>query len=84
MGKLRIGDKVISENVNAIVDTGTSLLVGPTDKVQEIQNQIGGFPIAPGEYVVLCNLVPHLPTVKITLGGQEFDLKYVYDAYKHF
>jgi len=75
IGGLKVGKEQIVGEVNAIIDTGTSLLVGPTDQVTQIQTIIGGFPIAPGEYVVLCNLVPFLPVVYITLGGREFALK---------
>jgi len=75
IGGLKVGDEQIVGEVAAIVDTGTSLLVGPTKQVQQIQTIIGGFPIAPGEYVVLCNLVEFLPSVHITLGGRDFELK---------
>jgi cathepsin D len=51
------------------------LLVGPTAQVEQIQTIIGGFPIAPGEYVVLCQLVKFLPTIHINLGGRDFALK---------
>ena len=75
IGGLKVGKDQIVDKANAIIDTGTSLLVGPTDQVQQIQTIIGGFPIAPGEYVVLCNLVPFLPVIHITIGGKDFALK---------
>lgn len=75
IGGLRVDDEQIVGKVSAIVDTGTSLLVGPSEQVDKIQKIIGGFPIAPGEYVVLCQLVDFLPTIHINLGGRDFALK---------
>jgi cathepsin D len=75
IGGLKVGDEQIVGTAAAIIDTGTSLLVGPTELVSQIQTIIGGFPIAPGEYVVLCNLVEFLPTLHITIGGRDFALK---------
>jgi len=75
IGGLKVDDQQIVGTANAIVDTGTSLLVGPSDLVEQIQTIIGGFPIAPGEYVVFCNLVEFLPTVHINIGGKDWALK---------
>jgi cathepsin D len=75
MGSLSIGSTVYSSNVSAIVDTGTSLLAGPTDVVRRIQQFIGASEVINGEYSVPCEKVPTLPDVTITLGGQQFTLQ---------
>lgn len=74
MDSLSIGSNVYGGNVSAIVDTGTSLLAGPSDAVRRIQELIGASEIINGEYSVPCDKVPSLPNVVITLGGQQFTL----------
>lgn len=54
----------------AIVDTGTSLIVGPVEEVRELQKAIGAVPLIQGEYMIPCEKVPSLPDVTVTLGGR--------------
>lgn len=58
----------------AIVDTGTSLLVGPVDEVKELQKAIGAIPLIQGEYMVPCEKVSSLPSVTLKLGGKNYEL----------
>jgi cathepsin D len=74
MGGLKVKTTTITGPISAIVDTGTSLLAGPTDQVAQVQQIIGAFEIVEGEYEVICDFVPFLPNVTITLGGQDFIL----------
>ncbi|CAF0903748.1 unnamed protein product [Didymodactylos carnosus] len=53
---------------------GTSLLVGPVDEIANLNSKIGALPIASGEYMIDCKLVPGLPRINFTLGGTEFYL----------
>ncbi len=58
----------------AIVDTGTSLLVGPVEEVKELQKAIGAVPLIQGEYMIPCEKVSSLPTVYLKLGGKNYEL----------
>ena len=56
----------------AMADTGTSLIVGPSNQIKQINDIIGGRPIAGGEYLIDCNSKTHLPPIIISMGGTRF------------
>jgi len=73
MDSLKIGDSTYGEGNNAIVDSGTSLLTGPSDAVKAIAEAIGAKPLIAGEYVVSCDATD-LPDLSFTLNGQVYTL----------
>lgn len=59
----------------AIADTGTSLIAGPTPEIEKLNHMIGATPIVGGEYVIDCSKVPTLPELDFYIAGKKFTLK---------
>ena len=71
-----------------ILDTGTSLIVGPTAEVNAINEAIGA-KIIPGtnEYGVDCDVVDELPSIELEFGGKIFELsgpEYIWKVFHFF
>ncbi|KAG7218921.1 hypothetical protein INR49_019421 [Caranx melampygus] len=58
----------------AIVDTGTSLIAGPTNDILNLQQLIGATPTNIGEFLIDCVRLSSLPHVTFVLGGKEYTL----------
>ena len=74
LGNLEIS--ICSESCVGIVDTGTSLMVGPPSEAKAINEAIGGTELLPGQgqYVVDCATIPSLPDLTLTINGKEYVL----------
>ena len=72
------GDNTIacSGGCEAILDTGTSLNVGPTKESKAINEAIGAKEVIPGtgQYQVDCDVVDQLPAIEFAFGGKVFVL----------
>ena len=72
------GDNAIACNggCEAILDTGTSLNVGPTAESKAINEAIGAKETIPGtgQYMVDCDQIDQLPSIEFEFGGKVFEL----------
>ncbi|KAH8282780.1 hypothetical protein KR054_009773 [Drosophila jambulina] len=64
---------VVSYGVQAIADTGTSLIACPPAAYAQI-NQLIGAILIQGDYYVPCSTVDSLPVLTFNIGGTNFDL----------
>lgn len=58
----------------AIADTGTSMLVGPSVDVKKINKLIGAKEVSSGQYLVDCDKLSSLPKITFHLSKKEFTL----------
>ena len=74
--KVTIDGRVVacSGGCPAIVDTGTSLLVGPSSDIANIQQGIGATASFFGEYSIKCDNLQNMPNVVFTINGVDFPL----------
>ncbi|CAK6437360.1 unnamed protein product [Pipistrellus nathusii] len=71
--KVGKGLTLCAQGCPAILDTGTSLITGPTEEIRALHRAIGGFPLL-GKYIIECTIISKLPPVSFNLGGAWFNL----------
>jgi cathepsin D len=76
LDNLLMGGKQVSSAKFAVMDTGTSILAGPSADVANIAKAVGAtpFPLNPKEYTIDCGKIPSLPLLQVVLGGRAFNL----------
>lgn len=70
------GSMACTKGCEAVLDTGSSLLVGPKDETKAINKYIGGRELIPGtgQYFIDCDKISSLPPVEFEFGGKVFTL----------
>jgi saccharopepsin len=81
---VKLGGTSVSSVSQAIIDTGTSLLVGPKKEVKAIAKKVGAkCSFLTGECTVDCSVRSSMPTLEFAFGGHSFELspdQYVLDV----
>lgn len=67
-------DELELENTGAAIDTGTSLIVLPTDLAEMLNKEIGAEKSWNGQYTIDCAKIPSLPDLTFKFAGQEFPI----------
>jgi len=74
--KIGFGEEELElEHTGAAIDTGTSLIVMPTDVAEMLNKEIGATKGWQGQYTVDCNTVESLPEMSFSFGGKLYKLK---------
>ncbi|KAJ7329811.1 hypothetical protein JRQ81_015985 [Phrynocephalus forsythii] len=76
MDNVKIQGQIVAcdSGCEAIVDSGTSLIVGPVLEIKSLQEHIGATPLSSGEFFVDCKRLSSLPSITFTIGGKDFTL----------
>ncbi|CAG0890536.1 unnamed protein product [Darwinula stevensoni] len=77
MDKVKVGDHTVycSGGCQAIADTGTSLITGPTSEIASFAKKIGARKDSGGDYIISCSSVSDLPSINFVLHGKDFTLE---------
>jgi len=82
LGGMTVNGKSVTKVRNAIVDSGTSLIVGPKLEVKALAEMAGATEVQAGEYSVDCSQTLPDISVKVGSGDNEYDFVITGEALK--
>lgn len=60
--------------ITGIVDSGTSLMIGPKQEIVKLASAVGAKANFAGQYTVDCDKVADMPDIVFTIGGTEYSI----------
>lgn len=73
MGFIKVGDNTIASQTTAIVDSGTSLVTGPSELIDSIAEFVGATKFF-NSYYLSCNSAKNIPDITINIDGRDYIL----------
>jgi len=71
---ISVGTEVFQSDTTGIVDSGTSLITGPTSVIKKLAHEVGAKRSLLGQYTVDCAQTDSLPEVVFTIDGTDYNL----------
>mmetsp|Transcript_24717 Transcript_24717/g.38218 ORF Transcript_24717/g.38218 Transcript_24717/m.38218 type:complete len:411 (+) Transcript_24717:50-1282(+) len=65
----------VAKDTSAIVDSGTSLITGPTAEIEKLAQQVGATKNFMGEYTIDCGAVATMPDIVFTIDGHDYTIE---------
>lgn len=72
---INAGDKLLESQTSAVVDSGTSLIAGPSKTVRAIARTIGAKSNGAGQYMLDCDKTESMPDIIFSINGSEYILE---------
>jgi len=67
------GSNIVSDTT-AIIDSGTSLITGPSTAVRKLAKSVGARRMPTGQYVINCDKIDDMPDISFTIDGRKYTL----------